>query len=494
VHFGKAGGFTLHDQTSYLSIVSTDANGGDWHHHTAGVQRSTSFGNEEVVANKTGVEQFLTVGRHVGKHTWSWLMSTNLGEPDVRDSGVVAFVHNHLVAQHLVIAPPQILDASGHRITPKGLRWSTAIRADGKSYLQLTVDDSKLPVPYVIDPAITFNVGMSGSGAGVTSYTVANSVTVNTGDLLVAALNFAAAVSTVSLKGSSASAAAFTPLTSVSSTLYLYGKIADANDLLASSATFNAGWTTATGASGIIGDYTNLPTGYLDLAKTVATNVAPSIVPNQDGQLVVAAYGASGNTAWGGTIPAGWTEDVVGGKPGGTGAAKENVELLHQVLGSATAGTTVTPPTEIGPTAAGAITATFRNTDTAVPTTSSFSVASSSTLTFSLTDSGAGPAPVVPLASAFTAHLTPDPPGSAVQNLTPTSVAIGAASGNSRTVTLTFTGTPFKTAGTVTLDYSNANASARTAAAFTTASGTSLTFTSAQAARFPSSGKVIVGG
>ncbi|MCU1678661.1 MAG: hypothetical protein JWM93_3419, partial [Frankiales bacterium] len=497
VRLHDAGGFTLREQSSYLTLTSAEGNGGTWKRHATGAQRSTSFGNEEVVAGKTGAEQFLTVGRHVGKHTWSWLMDTNLGDPSVRDSGVVAFVHNHLVAQHLVIAAPEIFDGAGKKITPKGLRWSTAIRGDGKSYLQLTLDDTNLPVPYVIDPAIAFAVGMSGATAssGVKTFNVAVSATVNTGDLLVASVDLTGASLIPTVKGDGVGTVAFTQLASapVAPKLFMFAKIATAADKTGVSTNFVVSWpTTNAGGTGIVGDYTNVPAGYLESIKTATTLTAPAVVPNQDGELVVAAYAGSTGTVWGGALGS-WSEDVAGGKKS-AGVTIANVEQLHLIAASATNGTTITPPVESGPTAVGSITATFRNTDATVPTTSTFAVATNNTITFTLTDANAGPAPVVPLPAAFTAHLTPDPPGSAVQNLTPTSVAIGAATTTNRTVTLTFAGTPFKTAGAVTLDYSNANTTAVTSAAFTTASGTTLSFTTPQAARFPASGKVLVGG
>ena len=51
-----------------------------------------------------------------------------------------------------VILPVAILDPSGKAITPDGLHWSVA-RRGGSSWLELSLDDAKLPLPYVIDPA-----------------------------------------------------------------------------------------------------------------------------------------------------------------------------------------------------------------------------------------------------------------------------------------------------------------------------------------------------
>jgi hypothetical protein len=117
LQLGDSGAFTIKQLNASLTVQQTASKGGGWSQHQAGAARSTSFGSEQVVTTKQKAEQYLSVGKHVGTHTWSWLLNTNLGTPSVRDSGYVAFVKNHFVSQQLLIPPPKILDAAGKDIT-----------------------------------------------------------------------------------------------------------------------------------------------------------------------------------------------------------------------------------------------------------------------------------------------------------------------------------------------------------------------------------------
>ena len=76
--------------------------------------------------------------------------------PASGDDGAVSFLdktNNHVTS--LVIDPVQILDRSGKEITPEGLRWDLE-KTDSGWWLTLDLDDSELPLPYVIDPAVTY--------------------------------------------------------------------------------------------------------------------------------------------------------------------------------------------------------------------------------------------------------------------------------------------------------------------------------------------------
>ena len=79
------------------------------------------------------------------------------------------------------IEPVAILDQRGREITPKGLSWS--VRG---STLELTLDDSKLPLPYVIDPAVSYRLAqVSDNGAaGAASITLTVPAGVVNNDLL----------------------------------------------------------------------------------------------------------------------------------------------------------------------------------------------------------------------------------------------------------------------------------------------------------------------
>ena len=73
----------------------------------------------------------------------------------------------------------------GKDVTPKGAHWSLA---NGK--LALELDDSKLPTPYLIDPAITFRAAsVVAAATGGTTLAPAKPTGTTTGDVMVAAIN-----------------------------------------------------------------------------------------------------------------------------------------------------------------------------------------------------------------------------------------------------------------------------------------------------------------
>ena len=100
--------------------------------------------------------------------TWSWRLGTSL-EAGLQKDGMVAFHAADGRDTGLRIAPVALLDVHGRQITPEHLRWSLA-RRDGAQFLELRLDDSSLPVPYLIDPAVT-TVTFAGSSmvAGATA-------------------------------------------------------------------------------------------------------------------------------------------------------------------------------------------------------------------------------------------------------------------------------------------------------------------------------------
>jgi hypothetical protein len=84
-----------------------------------------------------------------------------------------------------VIPAPAILDAAGRPITPAGLGWS--LRRGGSSWwLELRLDDRRLPLPYVIDPAIVFRGAAATGNGGATTLSIAKPAGVVAGDVLVA--------------------------------------------------------------------------------------------------------------------------------------------------------------------------------------------------------------------------------------------------------------------------------------------------------------------
>ena len=150
-----------------VALASTSGKAGPWTSHDRGRTRTTPFGSETVVERQRGLEQYLTVDRHVGPHTWQWKLETGLTAQVVGD-GIVRFVdpRTHRVSS-LTIRPVQLLAADGSDVTPKSARWSVSGRR-----LELRLDDRSLPVPYVIDPAIVFAGSGTGSNGGATTFTI----------------------------------------------------------------------------------------------------------------------------------------------------------------------------------------------------------------------------------------------------------------------------------------------------------------------------------
>ncbi|HEV2952364.1 MAG TPA: hypothetical protein VGZ51_09675, partial [Actinomycetota bacterium] len=122
---------------------------GTWERFADGVSRPTVYGRETIVVDSTGTEQFLTVERRQGKRDWQWLLDTD-ARPRLQPDGSI------LYGAGLVRTPPvAILDAGGRDVTPENLRWS--LREEDDSWrLALRLDDSKLSLPYVIDPAADY--------------------------------------------------------------------------------------------------------------------------------------------------------------------------------------------------------------------------------------------------------------------------------------------------------------------------------------------------
>ena len=107
-------------------------------------------------------EQFLTVVERQGPKTWRWHLKSLDLTPRVGDDGAVGFIRNgRLLSDVAYIEPVRILDGAAGDVTPADARWSVA-ESGGRWYLELALDDAVLPIPYVIDPAISNrSVGVS---------------------------------------------------------------------------------------------------------------------------------------------------------------------------------------------------------------------------------------------------------------------------------------------------------------------------------------------
>ena len=182
-------GYTVSHWGASVSVVSEDVGGARWRNHVHGVTRETEFGSETIVVDGARTEKFLTVTERQGEKTWRWKLATRL-VPRLGNDGAVSFADtktNHVTS--LVIDPVQILDRSGKEITPEGLRWDLE-KTDSGWWLTLDLDDAELPLPYVIDPAVTYRLAQatSNTAGGATTLVLNMPAGVVQKDLIVAAV------------------------------------------------------------------------------------------------------------------------------------------------------------------------------------------------------------------------------------------------------------------------------------------------------------------
>ncbi|HVC87411.1 MAG TPA: Ig-like domain-containing protein [Gaiellaceae bacterium] len=140
------------DHTVGLSTVG--AGDAAWQPRANGYLRKTPFGSEAIISNGTRTELYLDVNQRVGLHTWKW----HLGDVNAKlvPGGGVS------VGSNLTIRPPAIYDAHGTLVTPATARWSLARGRSGTDLL-LSLDDTHLSVPYVIDPEIDYGSATNGT-------------------------------------------------------------------------------------------------------------------------------------------------------------------------------------------------------------------------------------------------------------------------------------------------------------------------------------------
>ena len=159
-----------------------------WQRFDGGVSRSTPLGQETITVDGKHAEHFLTVDRHVGAREWRWKLDTKL-RARIGDDGAIGFLDGPAVTS-LHIPPPAIFDADGDDITPKDARWGLDHRG-ADTFLTLALDDTDMPLPYVIDPAITYDTTSQGASTGTNSatVTVARPAGVRQNDVIVVTLS-----------------------------------------------------------------------------------------------------------------------------------------------------------------------------------------------------------------------------------------------------------------------------------------------------------------
>ena len=147
-------GFKVTHRDASLGVSSVGGSG-PWATFEHGAVRATPYGSETIAVERTKTEQYLTVVERQGKKTWRWRLETTTLEPTLRLDGAVELLGAAGENSGITILPAAILDSKGRNITAASTRWSLD-RDDRGWLLELALDDSLLPLPYVIDPASAY--------------------------------------------------------------------------------------------------------------------------------------------------------------------------------------------------------------------------------------------------------------------------------------------------------------------------------------------------
>ena len=160
-------GLSVADAAGTVGLAAVAASTSGWRRYAHGAARTSSIGTEAVLfdAKGQGAEDLVVVDSHHGVQTWQWKLDTTF-TPRVTPSGVVGFFDGRQLATQWIPAV-KILDAHKRNVTPRGLVWSTA-RRNGHWWLELRLNDHRLPGPYTIDPAVlrTSGAGTVATGNG----------------------------------------------------------------------------------------------------------------------------------------------------------------------------------------------------------------------------------------------------------------------------------------------------------------------------------------
>ena len=144
------GGVAVRHDGTALKLTATGTGSAAWTRHAWGVERPTSFGRESIVVAAPRTEEYLTVQRRLGPRTWRWRLESHKSVPRLEADGSLSLTTAGARAGIRVL-PPVVFDAAGRDVTPQGTHWSLERRGSSR-FLALRVDDSSLPLPYVIDP------------------------------------------------------------------------------------------------------------------------------------------------------------------------------------------------------------------------------------------------------------------------------------------------------------------------------------------------------
>ena len=207
----RPGGYQVERGSFSVGLRSTAAVESSLDLFEHGASRRTPYGWEAVTVSGARTEQFLTVVERQGRTTWRWELETLDLTPRVGDDGAVGFIRDgRLLSDVAFIEPVRVLDERGEDVTPDRARWSV-VASGGRWFLELPLDDAKLPLPYVIDPAISNrSVGVSTPNAAAATEVVPVPAGVVAGDLLVAQLTMRNNTTITGVTGQPSGGGAFT--------------------------------------------------------------------------------------------------------------------------------------------------------------------------------------------------------------------------------------------------------------------------------------------
>jgi hypothetical protein len=322
------GGLTITSGTSSLSLAFPAAHAGAWHRFDHGVSRRTTFGNEAITFGVNRMEQSLSVDSHQGARVWRWRLSTKRLVPRVARDGSVRFSTNGKTTGFRIL-PVAILDRVGNDVTPAGARWS--VTHDGK-WLELRLDDAKLPLPYVIDPIALDGACGPGAGdfAGCSVHTVNQKTdfssslplrpsSVAVGDLMLAQITLHNNDAITAPAGWTAIGNKRTSGANIEQALYY--RIATAADT--ATTTYNWSWTTSSDGAAAIFAYSGVDSSNpfdvtpTDNANTGTTATATGVTTSQNGDMLVALYGVAANTTLSQNTGEGMTQEYTAVSGGG---------------------------------------------------------------------------------------------------------------------------------------------------------------------------------
>ncbi len=299
-------GYAVSNSIGTVRVTQPDTTSRTWVHFANGTSRRTSYGSEAIVlgGKRANAEQYLTVGKHNGERTWTWRLSVGSLTPTLRPDGSVLISPAHVVAGFSIL-PLAIFDKRGKNVTPRGAAWGL-VHKSGSWWLTLAIDDSKLPIPYVIDPATeTYRAANSAGNAGATTVVITKPAGLAQNDLMLAQITTRGGTNVAVC--APAATGAWTSLRSDNSTTVLqqdlFYKVATAADVAATNYTFTIGTgagcatTSSQKASGGIAAFygindaspINANSGLVNASSTTITTTA--INNGTIGNFLVGAYG-----------------------------------------------------------------------------------------------------------------------------------------------------------------------------------------------------------